>query len=131
MLNIGDNEGMRDHIKNSFSTKSQISLADKISGGTFDFNDLYDQLIDIKKTGGIGSIFNFLPTKANDDRIKKEALVKQQIAIILSMTKQERKNPALIIKSRRERIAVGSGNSLAAVIETINRLIRLRKALNC
>jgi signal recognition particle subunit SRP54 len=131
MLNIGDNEGMKDYIKNSFSTKSQISLADKISGGTFDFNDLYDQLIDIKKTGGISSIFNFLPTKANDNRIKKEALIKQQIAIILSMTKQERKNPSLIIKSRRERIAIGSGNSLASVIETINRLVRLRKVLNC
>ena len=40
-------------------------------------------------------------------------------AIILSMTKEERKNPSIIKASRKQRIALGSGRT----VQEVNRLL--------
>ncbi len=129
ILNISDEEGMKDYLKNSFTEESQTSLADKISSGNFDFNDLYDQLIQINKNDSFSSILRFLPDKISQDRYSKKRLITKQIAIILSMTKKERQNPEIIDKSCTQRIANGSGSNVSDVIDVMQRLVRLKTIL--
>ena len=120
---------MKDYLKNSFTEESQTSLADKISSGNFDFNDLYDQLIQINKNDSFSSILRFLPDKISQDRYSKKRLITKQIAIILSMTKKERQNPEIIDKSCTQRIANGSGSNVSDVIDVMQRLVRLKTIL--
>ena len=79
----------------------------------------------MKKMGGIEGILSFLPgvskIKSQMDKAGvDEKIITQNEAIILSMTKKERKNPKLINGSRRKRIANGSGTDVA----TINKLLK-------
>ena len=87
--------------------------------------DYLSQLKQMKKMGGIEGILSFLPgvskIKSQMDKAGvDEKIITQNEAIILSMTKKERKNPKLINGSRRKRIANGSGTDVA----TINKLLK-------
>ena len=78
----------------------------------------------IKKMGSFSSILGMIPgmseltKKVNDDDANKE--MKKVEAIILSMTKKERRNSDIINGSRRQRIALGSGTR----IEDVNQLLK-------
>ena len=81
--------------------------------------------------GGIEGVMSFLPgvskIKSQMDQAGiDEKIVSKNEAIILSMTKKERKNPKLINGSRRKRIANGSGTDVA----TINKLLKQFKMMS-
>ena len=85
----------------------------------------------MKKMGGIEGVMSFLPgvskIKSQMDQAGiDEKIVSKNEAIILSMTKKERKNPKLINGSRRKRIANGSGTDVA----TINKLLKQFKMMS-
>ena len=50
-------------------------------------------------------------------------------AIITSMTKEERRNPAIINGSRRRRIAAGSGTTVQAVNQLIKQFGQMQKMM--
>jgi signal recognition particle subunit SRP54 len=64
---------------------------------------------------GIGK----LKEKMADANLDESVLARQE-AIILSMTKKERKNPKLLNGSRKQRIAKGSGTT----VQEINKLFK-------
>ncbi len=89
-------------------------MAGKMLKGTFDLNDMLEQMRQIKKLGSMGSIIGMIPGLSKYKSQIEESgigdnLMKKQEAIILSMTKEERANPDLIKASRKRRIATGSG----------------------
>ena len=89
------------------------------------------QLRQMKKMGGIEGVMSFMPgvskIKSQMDQAGiDEKIVSKNEAIILSMTKKERKNPKLINGSRRKRIANGSGTDVA----TINKLLKQFKMMS-
>ncbi|MGK4422028.1 signal recognition particle protein, partial [Klebsiella pneumoniae] len=85
----------------------------KIAKGEFDMNDLLGQLRQMRKMGGMQGVLGMLP---GVQKIKKQiadaniddSIIGRQEAIILSMTKAERRNPKIIHASRKKRIAAGS-----------------------
>ena len=87
-----------------------------------DFNDMLDQLDQVRNMGPIKGILSKLPGIGNkvDDMDINERVLDWNKAIILSMTPAEREHPGLLNPSRKRRIAAGSGRP----VEEVNRLIK-------
>lgn len=100
-------------------------MAAKMMKGKFDLEDMLAQLKQVQKLGSLGNILGMLPGLS---KIKNQIetsgigdnLIKKQEAIILSMTKFERRNPDVIKASRKKRIAAGSG----VEIHEVNKLLK-------
>ena len=89
-------------------------MANKMMKGSFDLNDMLNQMRQMQKIGSMGSILGMLPGMSKFKSQIEESgvcdnLMKKQEAIILSMTKKERANPDIIKASRKRRIAQGAG----------------------
>ncbi|MBP5352299.1 MAG: signal recognition particle protein [Alphaproteobacteria bacterium] len=89
-------------------------MAGKMMSGSFDLNDMLQQMRQMSKIGSMGSIIGMIPGLSKFKSQIEESgvcdnLMKKQEAIILSMTKEERAHPAIIKASRKRRIAQGSG----------------------
>jgi signal recognition particle subunit SRP54 len=93
--------------------------------GQFDMNDFLSQLRQLQKMGGLGGIMGMLPGLGKMQKQIAAAgiddsMIKRQEAIILSMTKKERRSVGLLNASRRKRIAAGSGTT----VQEVNRLVK-------
>src|SRR5262249_23467475 len=102
----------------------------KMRKGEFDLEDLADQLRQIQKLGGMSSILGMLPgigkmKKQLDASGLDDRMFKQQVAIIGSMTKQERRNPKILAASRKKRIAAGSGTD----VSDVNKLLKMHRQM--
>jgi len=104
-------------------------LAKKISKGRgFDLNDLRDQMLQMEKMGGISSLMDKMPGMGKLPANVREQMsggaagkeVNRMVAIINSMTQQERRHPAIIKGSRKRRIAAGSG----VQVQEVNKLMK-------
>ncbi|HZS84602.1 MAG TPA: signal recognition particle protein [Stellaceae bacterium] len=125
ILDMGDVVSLVEKAAETIDQEEAAKLAAKMQKGSFDLDDLANQLRQLRKMGGMSGMMGLLPgigkikkqlAEANiDDRI-----IKRQEAIISSMTKAERRNPKLLNASRRLRIAAGSGTS----VPDINRLLK-------
>ena len=99
-------------------------MAAKMMKGKFDLEDMLSQLKQMQKLGSIGSIVGMIPGmskfKNQIEQANGDNVIKRQEAIILSMTKFERKNPDIIKASRKKRIAAGSG----VEVHEVNKLLK-------
>jgi len=105
-----------------------------IAGKSFDFDDMLKQMQQMRKMGGIASFMNMLPGMGKiKDQIKNanidEGAIKRQEAIILSMTKAERKDADLLAASRKRRIAQGAGVDVADVNRLIKQFMEMQKMM--
>ena len=122
ILGMGDILTLIDKAQAEFDMDKAKEMEKKLKKAEFDFNDLLEQTENMKKMGGINSIMSMLPgvgsqlkgVELNDD------MFKGMIAIIRSMTPEERSNPALLNPSRKRRIAAGAGVDISEV----NRLVK-------
>ncbi|MCH2037474.1 MAG: signal recognition particle protein [Rickettsiales bacterium] len=131
ILDMGDIVSLVEKASENIDVKESEKLAKKMKKGTFDFDDLANQLKQMNKLGGISSLMGMLPGvgKLKDqlaDANIDNKIISRQIAIVSSMTKKERKNPKLINSSRKRRIANGSGTT----IQDVNRLIKQHKQMS-
>jgi signal recognition particle subunit SRP54 len=125
ILGMGDVVSLVEKAAESIDREEAEKLARKMEKGGFDLNDMLAQMRQIDKLGGMGGMLNLLPGMGKIKDQLKDAkidatLLKRQEAIILSMTLKERKKPDILNASRRRRIALGSGVTVADV----NRLIK-------
>jgi len=125
ILGMGDIVGLVEKAAETIEREDAERLAKKAQKGQFDLDDLVAQLRQLKKMGGIGSMLGMLPgigqmQKQIANAKIDEKMLNRQEAIILSMTKAERKNVKLLNASRRRRIAAGSG----ATVQDVNRLVK-------
>jgi signal recognition particle subunit SRP54 len=105
-------------------------VAAKMQKGEFDLDDLADQLRQMQKLGGMSSILGMLPgvgkmKKQIDAAGLDDKMFKQQVAIISSMTKQERRSPKILAASRKKRIAAGSGTQ----VQDVNKLLKMHRQM--
>lgn len=100
-------------------TKAQ-ELEKKIRRQEFSLEDFLVQLKELRKMGPVEEILNMLPGRAKSNINVDEKEIKKIEAIVLSMTREERDNPAIINASRRKRIARGSGTT----VQDVNRLLK-------
>jgi signal recognition particle subunit SRP54 len=125
ILGMGDVVSLVEEVAAKVDHKKAEKLARKMKKGrTFDLYDLRDQMEQMAKMGGMSSLLDKLPGAANiPESVKSQADDKQfvrMVAIINSMTPQERKFPSVIKGSRRKRIANGSGTQ----VQDVNRLLK-------
>ena len=105
-------------------------MARKMAKGQFDLDDMAEQFKQMQRMGGLGGIMGMLPgakkaKAAMDASGMDDKVLKRQEAIISSMTKKERKKPALLNASRRKRIAAGSGTS----VQEVNKVLKMHKQM--
>lgn len=123
ILGMGDVLSLIEKAEQAFDAKKAEELEKKIKTQQFDLNDFLDQLEQMKKMGPIESILGMMPgvnTKALSGAQVDERKMLQVEAIIKSMTKKERENPAIINSGRKRRIAAGSGTR----VQDVNALLR-------
>jgi signal recognition particle subunit SRP54 len=122
ILGMGDVVALVADAQRNLDMDEAERLAKKvISGKRFDYSDLRAQLEQVRKMGGLASMMDKLPAQMQRQSIdpnKADKDLKRQMAIIDSMTPQERRVPDLIDGSRRRRIAKGAG----VQIQDVNRL---------
>ena len=126
ILGMGDILSLVEEIETKIDKKQTEKLAKKIKKGRrFDLYDLRDQLEQMINMGGMGELIKSLPlaskmkSSAVNQKLNQNQL-KQQIAIINSMTPNERKFPKTINGSRKRRISKGCGLE----IQDINKLMK-------
>lgn len=130
ILGMGDVLSLIEDIESKVDKQKAEKLAKKIQKGkSFDLNDLKEQLLQMQNMGGISAMMDKLPgmnsiPQGVKDKVNDKDLARQ-IAVINSMTAQERRFPDLIKGSRKERIAKGCGQDLTAV----NRVLKQHQML--
>ena len=130
ILGMGDMLSLIEEIEQKADKKKADKLARKIQKGkSFDLNDLRDQLLQMQNMGGIGAMMDKLPgmndvPKDMKDKVDDKHLARQ-IAVINSMTAQERRYPDLIKGNRKKRIAAGCGQQL----QDVNRILKQHKMM--
>ncbi len=122
ILGMGDMLSLIEKAETALDEKKALELEKKIRQNKLDFNDLYDQIVQVRKMGSIRDTLSMLPGmgKKLDDVEIDERKFDHILAIITSMTPKERSNPEIINPSRKRRIAAGSGQQ----VENVNRVLK-------
>ncbi|MFN9780192.1 MAG: signal recognition particle protein [Alphaproteobacteria bacterium] len=130
ILGQGDVVSLVEKAAETVDQEKAEALARKMQKGQFDLDDLAEQLRQMRRMGGMQGIMSLLPgigrmkdqmaTAGLDDR-----MLKRQEAIILSMTREERRNPDVLNGSRRKRIAKGSG----VEVSEVNKLLKMHRQM--
>ena len=113
--------------------EAQEKAAERMLSGQFDLNDMAYQLRQVNKLGSLKSIMGMIPgmnqfsSQIDEDKANSE--MKINLAIIDSMTKEERANPSIIRASRQSRIAEGSGTSVAQVRKLLQTYEKSKKQM--
>lgn len=120
ILGMGDVMSLIEQAETTYSEDEAKRMEEKLRKNQFDLNDFLDQIGQINKMGGLSKVIDMMPglgaaEKKNIDMERGNREFAQMKAVILSMTKEERANPALLNASRRKRIAAGSGQTVTAV----------------
>ena len=125
ILGMGDVMSLIERAQEAVSEEDVKKLENRMRENTFTLDDYLEQFNMVKKMGSMQDIMGMLPGmnrgkfKVNPDDIDEKKIERIK-AIILSMTKKERRDPSILNYSRKTRIASGSGTS----IQEINQLLK-------
>jgi signal recognition particle subunit SRP54 len=124
ILGMGDVVALVESVQRNIEVGEAERLARKVvKGKGFDLSDLRSQLEQVRRMGGLGALMDKLPAqmaRAATAPDQADRQLRQQIAMIDSMTPKERRTPGLIDGSRRRRIARGAG----VQVQDVNRLMK-------
>ncbi|MBP3653500.1 MAG: signal recognition particle protein [Clostridia bacterium] len=126
ILGMGDVLSLIEKAQESFDEKQAVDLTRKMRTNSFTLEDYLDQMKQMNKMGSITDMLKMIPgvgSKIKDVDIDEEKVMKAQKkneAIILSMTRMERRNPDILNASRKRRIAAGSGTT----VQEVNLLLK-------
>ncbi len=133
ILGMGDVLSLVEEVQRSVDVKEAEQLATKFKkGGSFDFNDLKAQMEQMMNMGGLGGLLDKLPGMGQLGAIKDKVNdkdIKRLIAIIQSMTPQERAFPDIIKGSRKKRIAAGAGVQVQEVNKLMKQQMQMKKMM--
>lgn len=132
ILGMGDILTLIEKAELEVDEEKAREMSQKLRKAEFDYNDFLEQMNQIKKMGGLGSILNMLPGLGQQKSLMPEideSAIKHVEAIILSMTKEERKNPALMNPSRKKRIAKGAGVDISEVNRIVKQFDQMKKMM--
>lgn len=135
ILGMGDVLTLIEKAEAVVDKKKAEKLANKITSNSFSLEDFRDQIQQIKKMGSLEQImgmipgFNRLKQTQNIPKPDEKELGRIE-AIINSMTAEERRKHLIINASRRQRIAMGSGTTVAdvnKVIKSYSEMVKMMK----
>lgn len=123
ILDMGDILSIAEKVESVVSEEEAMEQAKKLKKGNYDLEDFLMNLKQMKKLGPLEKLLGMLPQARqmglNNVNIDPKDIAHIE-AIVLSMTKAERRNPEILKASRKQRIAKGSGRS----VEEVNRLLK-------
>lgn len=123
ILDMGDILSIAEKVESVVSEEEAMEQAKKLKKGNYDLEDFLMNLKQMKKLGPLEKLLGMLPQARqmglNNVNIDPKDIAHVE-AIVLSMTKEERRNPEILKASRKQRIAKGSGRS----VEEVNRLLK-------
>lgn len=130
ILGMGDIVALVEKAQATIEAEQAEKMMKRFQKGRFNMNDLRMQLEQMLKMGGMEGIMGMMPGMNKMAGQAKDAgfddrMLKRQIALIQSMTKQERANPQLLQASRKKRIAAGSGMEVA----DLNKLLKMHRQM--
>ncbi|MBB3066469.1 signal recognition particle protein [Limibacillus halophilus] len=125
ILGMGDVVSLVEKAAETIEQDEAEKLAKKMQSGKFDLDDLASQLKQLLKMGGLSGLMGMLPGVGKIKNQMKDAkiddsMIKRQLAILSSMTKEERRRPEIIKASRKVRISKGAG----ATVQEVNKLMK-------
>jgi len=131
ILDMGDVVSLVEKAAETIDKEKAEKIAAKMKKGSFDMDDLAEQLKQMKKLGGMQGVLSMLPgvgkVKSQLDAAGlDDKILTRQEAIISSMTKQERRDPDVINGSRRKRIASGAG----VEVSDVNKLLKMHRQMS-
>ena len=131
ILGMGDVVSLVERAQEQFDEEEARKLKKKIVKNQFNFNDFLAQIAQIKKMGNLKDLASMIPGmgKLLKNVDISDDVFKQTEAIIGSMTPQEREHPEIINARRRERIAKGSGTTMADVNRLLKQFEDMRKMM--
>ena len=131
ILGMGDVVSLVERAQEQFDEEEARRLKKTIVKDQFNFTDFMGQIAQIKKMGNLKDLASMIPGmgKALKNVDIPDDAFKQTEAIISSMTPAEREHPEIINARRRERIAKGSGTTLADVNRLMKQFEQTRKMM--
>lgn len=134
LLGMGDLEALLEKAKEAIDEEQAEDLGKKFLKGEFNFLDLYEQMVAMKKMGPLNKVLDMIPGMGNIG-IPKDMLEGQEGKmdkwkfILQSMTKKELEDPDTLTTSRIERIAKGSGCTTKEVRELLKQYKQTKKLM--
>ncbi len=134
ILGMGDVLTLIDKAEKELDQEKAVEAAEKMAAAQFTLEDFLAQMQEVKKLGPLQDLLAMLPgvpgakQQLKDLQVDENELVRTE-AIIYSMTRDERVNPAIINGSRRLRIARGSGTTTSEVNSLLKQFAQARKMM--
>ncbi|SMH50807.1 signal recognition particle protein [Maritimibacter sp. HL-12] len=131
ILGMGDIVALVEKAQETIEAEQAERMMRRFQKGQFNMNDLKMQLEQMVKMGGMESVMGMMPgmgkmAKQMEGAGIDDKMLKRQIALIQSMTKKERANPALLQASRKKRIARGAGQE----VSELNKLLKMHRQMS-
>ena len=130
ILGMGDVVSLVERAAETIKVEDAEKLAERMSKGQFDLNDLRGQLAQMRKMGGLGALASMLPGIAKVKNAMANGAVDDKVlihmdAIIGSMTPKERAKPELLNAKRKIRVAKGSGTT----VQDVNKILKMHQEM--
>ncbi|WP_421905613.1 signal recognition particle protein [Mameliella sp.] len=131
ILGMGDIVALVEKAQQTLEAEQAERMMKRFQKGQFNMNDLKMQLEQMIKMGGMEGMMSMMPgmgkmAKQMDGAGIDDKMLRQQIALIQSMTKKERANPQILQASRKKRIAKGAGMEVA----DLNKLLKMQRQMS-
>ncbi|MGR3562813.1 MAG: signal recognition particle protein [Heliomarina sp.] len=130
ILGMGDIVSLVERAQETIEAEQAEKMMKRMMKGQFNMNDLRMQLEQMLKMGGMEGMMQMMPGMGKMAKQVEQAgfddrILKQQIALIQSMTKKERAAPQLLQASRKKRIAAGAGME----VSDLNKLLKMHRQM--
>ena len=134
ILGMGDVLSLVERAQSVVDQQQAQEMEKKLRRATFDLQDFLEQLRAVQRMGPISQVLEMLPgASALKGQISADGLEGKRMqrveAIVLSMTPQERRTPAILNASRRRRIARGSGTTVQELNQLLNQFQQMQKLM--
>jgi len=134
ILGMGDVLTLIEDVQKQVDRKEAEKLAEKVKKGKgFDLDDFKQQIVQMKKMGGLSALMDKLPAQLAQAAAQAPQVGDREIrrieGIINSMTPKERAKPELLKASRKRRIAAGAGVSVQEVNRLLNQFEQTQKMM--
>ena len=130
ILGMGDVLTLIEKAEQTFEADKAAELEKKLRKAEFTLEDFLEQMDQIKNMGNLGDMLAMMPggNKLSGMQLDEKQMARTE-AIIKSMTRDERRRPAIIGGSRRKRIANGSGTKVQDVNKLLNQFEQMKKMM--
>ena len=131
ILGMGDIVSLVERAQETIEQEQAERMMRRLQKGQFNMNDLRLQIEQMQKMGGMEGVMGMMPGMSKMAGAAQEAglddtLLKRQLALIGSMTRKERANPAILQASRKKRIARGAGLE----VSELNKLLKMHRQMS-